>query len=71
MSSNTESASAQTEKKMIETLRNMWLDDEGQDLAEYGLLLILICVAVVTVIVAFRAQIEAVFNSATTALKTP
>ena len=56
---------------MIETLRNMWLNDEGQDLAAYGLLLILICVAVVTVIVAFRAQIEAVFNSATTALKTP
>ena len=56
---------------MIETLRNMWLNDEGQDLAEYGLLLILICVAVGTVIVAFRAQIEAVFNSATTALKTP
>ena len=53
---------------MIEILRNMWHDDEGQDLAEYGLLLILICVAVVGVVVAFRAQIEAVFTSATTAL---
>jgi pilus assembly protein Flp/PilA len=56
---------------MMNVIRKMWHDDEGQDLAEYGLLLILICVAVVTVVVAFRTQIEAVFTSATTALKTP
>jgi Flp pilus assembly pilin Flp len=65
------SASAPTEKIMINVLRKMWHDDEGQDLAEYGLLLILICVAVVGVVVAFRTQIEAVFTSATTSLKTP
>jgi Flp pilus assembly pilin Flp len=52
-------------------LRKMWNDDEGQDLAEYGLLLALVSVAAVAVIILFRAQIQAVFTAATTALKTP
>jgi Flp pilus assembly pilin Flp len=49
----------------------MWHDDEGQDLAEYGLLLALISVATVAIIILFRAKIQAVFTAATTALKTP
>src|SRR5947209_18824967 len=36
------------EQNMINKLHQLWLDEEGQDLAEYGLLLILIAVAVVT-----------------------
>jgi Flp pilus assembly pilin Flp len=46
----------------------MWSDDEGQDLAEYGLLLILIAVAVVTGIGLFKDQIVAVFSQATSVL---
>lgn len=53
---------------MVNTLRKMWLDDEGQDLAEYGLLLILIAVALVTAIGLFKTQIVAAFTSATSAL---
>jgi pilus assembly protein Flp/PilA len=52
-------------KKLIHL---MWSDDEGQDLAEYGLLLILIAVAVVTGIGLFKDQIVAVFDRATTVL---
>ena len=68
-----ESASVQTRKsrqgkQMINKLRNLWLENEGQDLAEYGLLLILIAVAVVTGITAFKAQIVAAFSSATSVL---
>jgi Flp pilus assembly pilin Flp len=52
----------------MKRLRNLWADDEGQDLAEYGLLLILITVAVVAAVTIFRAQIIAVFAAATSAL---
>jgi pilus assembly protein Flp/PilA len=61
-------AFAQTGEKMKATLRKLWLEDEGQDLAEYGLLLILIAVAVVTGITAFKTQIVAAFSSATSVL---
>ena len=53
---------------MIDTLRKLWLEDEGQDLAEYGLLLILIAVAVVTGIGLFKDQIVSAFSKATSAL---
>jgi Flp pilus assembly pilin Flp len=46
----------------------LWSDDDGQDLAEYGLLLILICVALVAAIGLFKNQISTVFSSATSAL---
>jgi len=61
-------ASAQTGEKMKAMLRKLWLQDEGQDLAEYGLLLILIAVAVVTGITLFKDQIVAAFSSATSVL---
>jgi len=61
-------ASARTGEKMKALLRKLWLEDEGQDLAEYGLLLILIAVAVVTGITLFKDQIVAAFSSATSVL---
>jgi Flp pilus assembly pilin Flp len=61
-------ASAQTGEKMKALLRKLWLEDEGQDLAEYGLLLILIAVAVVTGITLFKDQIVNAFASATSVL---
>jgi pilus assembly protein Flp/PilA len=57
-----------TGEEMTNTLRKLWLEDEGQDLAEYGLLLILIAVAVVTGIGLFKDQIVAAFSKATSAL---
>jgi len=59
---------AQTGEKMKAMLRKLWLEDEGQDLAEYGLLLILIAVAVVTGITLFKDQIVNAFASATSVL---
>ena len=53
---------------MNKLIRLMWSDDEGQDLAEYGLLLILIAVAVITGITLFKDQIVAAFASATSVL---
>lgn len=51
---------------MLELLKNFWTDESGQDLAEYGLLLALIAVALVVAITAFRNAIINTFNNATT-----
>lgn len=56
-------------KDMAELIRRMWSDDEGQDLAEYGLLLALVAVVVAAAVIAFRGQIVAVFDSATGVLQ--
>jgi len=53
---------------MMEILRNVWREDDGQDLAEYGLLLALITVALVVGVGLFRDQIIAAFGRATAAL---
>ena len=53
---------------MMDKLRKLWLEDDGQDLAEYGLLLILIAVAVITAIGLFKDQIVNTFNSVTAVL---
>lgn len=56
---------------MTELMTTLWKDESGQDLAEYGLLLALIAVVVVTAIVAFRDEIVTAFNDATNAMQTP
>jgi pilus assembly protein Flp/PilA len=58
------------EKIMMNTLRKLWSDDEGQDLAEYGLLLALIAVLIVTAISAFKNEISTVFSKAVSVLQT-
>lgn len=42
---------------MNQLIRKLWPDNDGQDLAEYGLLLILIAVAVVTGIAALKDHV--------------
>jgi Flp pilus assembly pilin Flp len=53
---------------MNKLIRLMWSDDKGQDLAEYGLLLILVAVAVVGGITLFQAQIVNIFSQVTSVL---
>lgn len=52
----------------MKMLRKLWQEDDGQDLAEYGLLLALIAVALVIGIGLFKDQIVAAFSRATSAL---
>jgi pilus assembly protein Flp/PilA len=52
----------------MKILRNVWQEDDGQDLAEYGLLLALIAVALVVGIGLFKDEIVAAFSRATSAL---
>jgi Flp pilus assembly pilin Flp len=49
-------------------LISLWSDDDGQDLAEYGLLLFMIAVLIVTALTAFRGQISTLFSTATSVL---
>jgi len=44
-------------------LRNLFVDEEGQTLAEYGLILVLIAVVVVTAVTLLGGNINNVFNS--------
>ena len=53
---------------MLDFCKRFVRDESGQDMAEYGLLLVLIAVVVVTAVVAFRDQIVAAFGRATTEL---
>jgi Flp pilus assembly pilin Flp len=48
-------------KKLISSV---WSNDDGQDLAEYGLLLALVAVVVAAVILAFQGVIVNAFNNA-------
>lgn len=49
---------------MREILRNIWLDDEGQDLAEYAILLGVILVLTVAAVTAIGTDINGIFGRA-------
>ncbi|TMW70675.1 Flp family type IVb pilin [Alteribacter natronophilus] len=47
---------------------NLWKDEKGQALSEYGVILGIILVAVVGLLVTFSSQLETVFQSIIDAL---
>ena len=51
-------------------LRRLWIEEEGQDLTEYALLLVLLVLAAVTSLTALATAINGVFASVTTNLTT-
>jgi len=53
---------------MIEMLRTIWTEDEGQDLIEYGLLLAVITVAAIVAITSIGPKVADYFTDADTAL---
>ena len=54
---------------MKDLMRTFWNDESGQDMAEYGLLLVLIAVVVAVAVIAFRNAITNAFNRATNQLE--
>lgn len=54
---------------MTELLRNMWSDDQGQDIAEYALMLAVILVVVVGAVVAIGGTANNIFNSTNNAMQ--
>lgn len=51
-------------------LIRLWREEEGQDLTEYALLLVLLVLAAVTTLSTLAVAINGVFTSATTNLNT-
>jgi pilus assembly protein Flp/PilA len=49
-------------------LRRLWIEEEGQDLTEYALLLVLLVLAAVTSLTALATAINGVFQSVSTNL---
>jgi pilus assembly protein Flp/PilA len=53
---------------MMNKLRALFTEEEGQGMTEYGLVLGLIAVGVVAVLITMRTEITALFNRAVTAI---
>jgi len=56
---------------MLAMLKNLWRDEQGQGLTEYALIIAFVAVVIIAVLIAFRGQIEAVFNTAGNELAAP
>ena len=54
----------------MQLLKTLWLDESGQDTAEYALLLLLIALALIVAITGFRSAIANAFSRATAQLNT-
>jgi pilus assembly protein Flp/PilA len=55
---------------MLNKVRNLVVEEEGQGMTEYGLVLGVIAVSVVTILVTMRTSIIALFTKASSALDT-
>lgn len=55
---------------MKDILRRLWLDDEGQDLAEYAILLGVILLVTVATVGFIGTDVNSIFGKADTQLKT-
>jgi Flp pilus assembly pilin Flp len=53
---------------MRKELLRLWREEEGQDLTEYGLLLLFIALVSITVVQGLGSVIENVFSNASTSL---
>lgn len=53
---------------MMKKLANLWREEDGQGMTEYGLVLGLIAVAVVTTLVFLRGEIVKIFEDVKTAI---
>ncbi|HZT71785.1 MAG TPA: Flp family type IVb pilin [Terriglobia bacterium] len=53
---------------MVKLLKRLWREEEGQDLTEYALLLVLIALAAVAVMGTLGSTISNAFNTASSTL---
>jgi pilus assembly protein Flp/PilA len=53
---------------MMETLRKLWSDDEGQDLVEYALLVALVSIAAITILGTLGTKVSTAFSEAVSGL---
>jgi pilus assembly protein Flp/PilA len=58
-------------KDMMKELKRLWKEEEGQDLTEYALLVVLIALFAIGAMRGLATAISATFTSITGALSTP
>jgi len=56
---------------MKNALVSLWKDESGQDLVEYGLLLVLIALLSISLVKGIGTTLSAIFSNANTALANP
>jgi pilus assembly protein Flp/PilA len=56
---------------MLDTIKKMILEEEGQGLTEYALIIAFISVVIIATLIAFRGSIVSVFTSAGNSLSNP
>lgn len=56
---------------MTEIIRSMWIDDEGQDLVEYALLVVLIALIVAASLPVVASALSSVYQRISTCLASP
>ena len=59
------------EKRMKQLLARLWREEEGQDLTEYALLLVLLTLAAIGSLSTLATAVNGVFVNAATNLTTP
>jgi Flp pilus assembly pilin Flp len=64
------SATRSGERNMTKVLRKLWLDDAGQDVPEYALMLALILVIVITVVTQIGSYSNTIFTAVRDAMST-
>ncbi len=47
---------------MMKMVKRLWIEEEGQGMTEYGLIIALVAVALIGTLWAFKGKIEAFFN---------
>lgn len=55
---------------MLTLIKHLMIDEQGQGLTEYALIIALVAVGILAVFITFRAQLATVFTNITTALTT-
>ena len=53
---------------MLNLLRRLWKDEEGQGMVEYGLIIALISIAAIAIILQFDTPLKTIFQNALNAL---
>lgn len=53
----------------MELIKRLWKEEEGQGLVEYGLIIAVVAVALITALTTLKGGIENVFTNAETKLK--
>jgi Flp pilus assembly pilin Flp len=56
-------------KKVKGIMKRLWVEEDGQSLSEYALILAIVVIAVIAILIALKDQIVALFQKIIDALK--